>query len=109
MELASGFGRIDSMFYPKETEGKAIIIHEYKFTDTASKKGKLGEEALFQIYSKNYLHRVVSLAENDKNIETFVTRTIVIVKDESSQKICLFLEEEQSHTILEAKRIVSFF
>ena len=49
------------------------------------------------------------MAENDKNIETFVTRTIVIVKDESSQKICLFLEEEQSHTILEAKRIVSFF
>jgi hypothetical protein len=109
VELASGFGRIDSMFYPKETEGKAIIIHEYKFTDTASKKGKLGEEALFQIYSKNYLDRAISLAENDIKIETIVTRTIVIVKDESSQKICLFLEEEQRHTILEAKRIISFF
>lgn len=112
-ESSSGFGRIDSIFYPIEGKSDTIIIHEYKIIkelkDEAQLKSVL-EKAIRQVYQKMYLE--VPLVKNKYFgglCKTVELRAIVILCNSNDEKKFHSEILIRRHTIEEMKTVVDAF
>lgn len=109
LQAYSGEGYIDTIFFPRRNLSDSVIIHEYKYTKRPQLQKNLYKDALWQLYEKNYMKMALFGAKNQKHIQNIIIRPIIIVYDESTQDISLYIEEDIVYTLKEAQEISNLF
>ena len=68
------------------------------------------QDALWQIFSKDYMSHPLAVSETQSHIKNIIVRGIVVVLDSSSlKKFSLLFSRDQKYSIAEASAISSFF
>lgn len=114
-ESYSGFGRIDSIFYPVKGKSDTIVIHEYKIIKKLKNESQLKKvliNAIWQVYEKIYME--VPLLHNKyfEGIASAVElRAIVILCNPIAGAEKKFTCEImiKNHSIAEMKKIAKVF
>jgi hypothetical protein len=87
-----------------------VIIHEYKYTKDPKKQEDCYQDALWQIYERNYLSHPLSLSvSKSKGIEEIIVRAIVIVSAQANKSISLYMKNDIVHSVTEAQQITAYF
>jgi len=112
-EKKSGTGRIDSIFYPIIDKSNKVIIHEYKILKKSNKEEDINakiQEALWQVYERNYLEEVMTKFHNFdySYYQSIEVRAIIILIDENNRNFGMKVDTI-SHSIADSYKILEFF
>ena len=103
--------RTDHAFFPIKTKSETGIVHEYKQTNTSSKKDELLIDGLWQIFSKLYLEPIITSIDADEqlgHIKFIIVRVIVFYLSSSGSRwVVDYIECKMS--ISRAKQIHMIF
>ncbi|CAG9319192.1 unnamed protein product [Blepharisma stoltei] len=90
--------KTDGIFIPTKYKKTSVIIHEYKKLDTADANyvKEKAEDALWQIYAKQYMKIALDLRDSDQHYNYFdkmIVRGIVFFKAQYSYKWSMLIKE----------------
>lgn len=87
-------GQLDHIFYPSRSAGsKCVIIHSYKYHYSGQNEKHLCKDALWQIYSKNYMRHALT-DEKENSYDYVLVRGIVFCNNKSKFKLDSLVSRE---------------
>jgi hypothetical protein len=108
VQIHSGNGIADIIWYPKEGKSTKAIILEVKYANTFEEMNVKLNEASFQIIEKDYPEKVLTKAENYLLFKNIEFRTLVVFFDKNTNQ---FEIKSKSYIfeIVEMKRLSYLF
>ncbi|CAG9335232.1 unnamed protein product [Blepharisma stoltei] len=90
--------KVDGIFIPTKHKKTSVIIHEYKKIDTAdtSYAKEKAEDALWQIYAKQYMKIAFDLRDSDRHYRYFdkmIVRGIIFFKAQYGENWNMLIKE----------------